>query len=247
MKLPYTPLQFAVRHAEEDAELAASLEELRVVCCSVHSQLTPVCAALRGLRVAYLQLEGGALPVALSDSVRALRGRGLLDATVGVGACFGGDVDCVSVFSALAWARGARFDAAVCSVGPGVVGTATALGHGGMAAGVALAAAAGLAGRPVLALRVSHGDPRERHRGVSHHTLDVLGLTGAARPRFAWPEGLDPRDEAEEALAESAEWIDASDWREACSGLPLSHMGRGRDDDPSFFAAAYAAGLLARG
>jgi hypothetical protein len=37
------------------------------------------------------------------------------------------------------------------------------------------------------------------------------------------------------------------DWREVCEGLPLSHMGRGPDDDPNFFAAAYAAGLAARG
>src|SRR6187397_1187259 len=46
MKLPYTPLQFAVRHGEEDGPLADSLDGLPVVCCSLHSQLAPVCAAL---------------------------------------------------------------------------------------------------------------------------------------------------------------------------------------------------------
>ena len=35
-------------------------------------------------------------------------------------------------------------------------------------------------------------------------------------------------------------------WREDCANLPLSHMGRGADDDPDFFAAAFAAGRLAR-
>ena len=39
----------------------------------------------------------------------------------------------------------------------------------------------------------------------------------------------------------------AQGWREACDGLPLSHMGRGRDEDPAFFGAAYAAGRVARG
>jgi hypothetical protein len=39
---------------------------------------------------------------------------------------------------------------------------------------------------------------------------------------------------------------DASGWRDACAGLTLSHMGRGPDDDPAFFAAAYAAGVRAR-
>jgi hypothetical protein len=35
-------------------------------------------------------------------------------------------------------------------------------------------------------------------------------------------------------------------WEQACAGLPLEHMGRGPDEDASFFAAAYAAGRLAR-
>src|ERR671935_1100222 len=107
MKLPYTPLQFAARHAEEGGPLAELLEEMPVVCCSLHSQLAPVCAALAGLRVIYLQLPGGALPVALSDVVRVLRERGLLEVAVGVGACFGGDVECVNAYSALTWAKAA--------------------------------------------------------------------------------------------------------------------------------------------
>ena len=48
MKLPYTSVQVAVRHAEEDGPLADSLDGMPVVCCSVHSQVAPVCAALRG-------------------------------------------------------------------------------------------------------------------------------------------------------------------------------------------------------
>src|ERR671939_431494 len=54
------------------------------------------------MKLPYTQLPGGALPVALSDTVRVLRERGLVEATVGAGACFGGDADCVTVYSALA-------------------------------------------------------------------------------------------------------------------------------------------------
>ena len=57
VKLPYTPVQTAVRHAEEAAPLAETLEGMPVVCCSLHSQVAPVCAALAGARVAYLQLS----------------------------------------------------------------------------------------------------------------------------------------------------------------------------------------------
>ena len=107
IKLPYAPGQFAAVHAEEGAELAAGLEGMPVVCCTLHSQLAAACAGLGdGLRVAYVQLEGGALPLGLSDSVRALRERGLLATTVSQGACFGGEVECVNAASALTWAAG---------------------------------------------------------------------------------------------------------------------------------------------
>src|SRR5580765_2848338 len=92
MALPYTPLQFAVRHAEENDALADSLDGLPVVCCSLHSQVVPVCAALDALRVAYVQLPGGALPVALSDALRALRERGLVHLAVAAGPCLAGDM-----------------------------------------------------------------------------------------------------------------------------------------------------------
>jgi len=38
----------------------------------------------------------------------------------------------------------------------------------------------------------------------------------------------------------------AEGWQQACAGLPLEHMGRGPEEDPAFFAAAFAAGRLAR-
>ena len=240
MKLPYTSLQHAVRHGEEDVELPGLLDGMPVVCCSLHSQVAPVCAALAGLSVAYVQLQGGALPVALSDTVRELKARGLVELAVGAGACFGGDVDCVNAYSALLLVRRRRCDVAVCGVGPGVVGTGSFFGHGGMAAADAMHAASGLGGQAVLALRMSEAESRDRHRGVSHHTDDVLALWSGSL-RLAWPEGCP----IEHGIAEGADWIDVSDWREACAGLPLAHMGRGPDEDPWFFAAAFAAGRLA--
>ncbi|MGZ4388609.1 MAG: DUF3866 family protein [Gaiellaceae bacterium] len=227
MTLPYTPVQAAVRHAEEEGELAESLGGMPVVCCSLHSQVAPVCAALAGRRVAYVQLPGGALPVSLSDTVRVLKERGLVTVAVAAGGCVDGDVQCVSAASALAWVAAAGFEAAVCSVGPGIVGTGTRLGHGGLAAAEAANAAAALGGRAVIAPRVSEADARERHRGLSHHTRAVLDL---CLGEVLVPDELEP-----------------DSWRESCEGLPLSHMGRGPDDDPSFFAAAFATGLVARG
>jgi hypothetical protein len=241
MLLPYSPVQAAVRHVEEGAPLAADLGGMPVVCCGLHSQVVPACAGIGGdLRVAYVQLPGGALPVSLSDAVRALKERGLVEVAVGVGPCFGGDVQAVGIASALAWAAAADFDAVVCSVGPGIVGTGSSLGHGGVAAAEAANAASALSGSPVLAVRVSFGDPRERHQGVSHHARAALDLC-MGDVAVAWPAGLT----APAGLA-AREDVDVTGWREACDGLPLSHMGRGPEEDPWFFAAAFAAGRLAR-
>jgi len=229
MALPYTPGQFARRRAEEDGELPAALGGLPVVLCTIHSQVAPVCAALAGLRVAYVQVAGGALPVSLSDTVRALKERGLLGTAVGVAPCLVGDVDCVTSAAAFAWAVREGYDAAVCAVGPGIVGTGTRLGHGALSLAEAANVAGSLGGRPVLAVRASDADSRERHRGVSHHTRAVLDLC-LTEVVAAWPDDV------------------ATDgWEEACSDLPLLHMGRGPGDDPAFFRAAFAAGVVARG
>jgi hypothetical protein len=180
------------------------------------------------------------LPVRLSDTLRALRAQGLLSATIGAGACFGGELEAVNVYSALLLGR-ARADVAVCAVGPGVVGTATTFGHGGTAAADAVGASDRLGGQSVLAVRMSSGDPRGRHRGVSHHTLAVLKLVGASC-RVAWPAGCPFEPPAGVEVDE----VDASGWREACARLPLEHMSRGRDTDPWFFASTFAAGIVAR-
>ena len=80
-----TEAQHAVRHVEEGEPLPESLSGLPVVCCSLHSQVAPACAALAGLRVAYVQHAGGALPLGLSNTLRALRAQGFVAATVSAG------------------------------------------------------------------------------------------------------------------------------------------------------------------
>jgi hypothetical protein len=197
-----------------------------VVLCTLHSQVAPVCAALVGLRVAYVQVQGGALPVPLSDTVDALKQRGLLGTAIAVAPCLDGDSDCVSVAAAFALAVREGYEAIVCAVGPGIVGTGSRLGHGALALADAANVATALGGKPVLAVRTSDADPRERHRGVSHHAEAVLDL--------CLGEVAAPLEE------------DGDGWEEACADLPLSHMGRGPAEDPAFFRAAYAAGVVAR-
>ena len=226
MALPYTPGQVTVCYEEESTPLAESLDGLPVVLCTLHSQVAPACAALRGLRVAYVQVAGGALPVSLSDTVRALKERGLVEVAVAVAPCLDGDAACVTAAAALAWARAGGYDIVLCSIGPGIVGTGSRLGHGALALADAANAATASGGRPVLAVRASERDPRERHRGISHHTRAVLEL--------ALGDVVVPAED------------DGDGWEEACEGLPLDHMGRGPGEDPGFFRTAHAAGVAAR-
>lgn len=237
MKLPYTPAQGARRHAEEGFALPDTLDGLPVVCCSLHSQVVPVCAGIgAGARIAYVQVAGGALPVSLSDAVRLLRERGHVRASISVGACLDGDIECVSTASALLWAAAEEYEVVVCSIGPGIVGTGSRFGHGGLAAADAVNTAAALHGTAILAVRASEADPRERHQYVSHHTRSVLELC-LGEVTVPWPVGYD----APSWLDRRVE-VDVSGWEEACTGLPLAHMGRGPREDPLFFAAAFAAG-----
>lgn len=226
MALPYTPGQVARCHKEEADALADDLDGMPVLCCTLHSQVAPACAALSGLRVAYVQVAGGALPVSLSDTLRELARRELVQVTAAVAPCIEADAQFVTVAAALAWAKAQRYDAVVCSIGPGIIGTGSRLGHGGLALADAANVASALGGRPVLAVRASAADPRERHRGVSHHTQAVLDLCLG-----------------DVTVASDA---DGEGWEEACADLPLLHMGRGPDDDPAFFRAAFAAGVIAR-
>ncbi|RDI75071.1 hypothetical protein Gocc_0869 [Gaiella occulta] len=240
MALPYGVAQSAARCVEESGALAGSLGGMPVVCCGLHSQVAPAAAAIgRGRRVAFVQIAGGALPVALSDTVRALKSRRLLDTAVAVAPCHDGDVQAVTLPGALAWARQDGFDAVVCGVGPGIVGTGSEYGHGGLALAAAVNATVALGGRAIVTVRFSDGDPRDRHRGVSHHTRSALRFC-VGDYEIAWPAML-----GEPSLGRPVTEVDVDGWAEACAGLPLAHMGRGPAEDPGFFAAAFAAGRLA--
>jgi hypothetical protein len=256
MKLNYTSLQHPVSQVERDEEevLRDPATEMPVLVLPLHGHLAPAAfaaAAVRpGLRVGYVQTAGGALPGRYSLDVALLRDRGLLCGHVTVAPCFGAEHEAISVAGALdAAASSLGWDAAIAGPGPGILGSATRLGHGGMAALDTAHAALALDLPTLLAPRLSGADPRERHRGLSHHTATVLELLldGVTVPV---PEGNGEAIAALEPLLAdrhrlSSEGVDLEAY--SASGLPSTSMGRTLAEDPSFFAAALAAGAaLAR-
>jgi Protein of unknown function (DUF3866) len=268
MKARYTPAQVRVLAVEEEgsphrAAVAAcrDLAGMPVVCAELHSMVPLVAAAARAvadrLRVAYVLTDGGALPLAFSRLAAEMRAAGLLAGTVTAGQAFGGDLEAISPYSALAAARAVLgADVTVVAQGPGGMGSGTALGFSGTQVAEAVNAAAALGGRPVACLRLSGADPRERHRGASHHSLTALGRLALARAAVAVPRLADPalaelvdRQLAGAGVAGRHELVPvaAPDPAKllAAWGLEVTSMGRGPDQDPAFFAAAAAAGTLA--
>ncbi|WP_194899597.1 DUF3866 family protein [Catenulispora pinisilvae] len=262
VKARYTPLQTVVDGAEErypELAAASSLDAMPVVVADLHSALPAVLAGILAdrpsARVAYVMTDGGALPLWFSRTVDGLRSAGWLAAgTVTVGQAFGGDLECVTVHSGLLAARhvlGA--DIAIVTQGPGNLGTGTEWGFSGVACGEAVNAAAALGGRPIAALRVSTADERERHRGVSHHSLTAYGKVALARAEVALPDA----DDAfwREAASQAAELeprhtvvrvpVDGLDAALRSSPVKLSTMGRGLDQDHAAFLASACAGRLA--
>jgi hypothetical protein len=272
MKLNYTSLQHTVVPVERGSELRVPLER-PVAVLALHGQLAAVAWAFAQRRpggtLGYVQTAGGALSGGHSRTVAALRRAGLLAGHITAGQAFGGEAEGVTTVGALHHGLGELgWDAAVCGPGPGIVGSASRLGHGGMVALDSAHVALALGCPTLLIARMSSGDSRDRHRGISHHTMTVLDLllepvTVALPAGMRSPVGSELRaglgavfgaaSGHRPGLALDAERparITRHDWRRAAvdipayaaSGLPAATMGRGLVEDPLFFGAALAGG-----
>lgn len=269
MKLRYTPWQMPMLAAEEEKSpyheqllAAACLSGTPVVAASLHSMLPGIILGFRERfvgrdpKIAYVMTDGAALPIALSHLVRELKDKKLLDLTVTAGNAFGGDLEAVSLPSALLVAKQVLdADLIIVALGPGIAGTGTKLGFSGIEQAWVIDLAARLGGVSVMAPRLSLADPRPRHHGLSHHTLTVLELISnpvlVPVSRRLTPECQTVLQMAVRryGLAERGKWLwvdDAPAQRLfAAWDLNIRSMGRGVVDDPDFFQATVGAGYLA--
>ena len=259
MKLNYTSIQHAVDPVELPVRFTSDTPGkgapegeramMPVLVLPLHGHLAPAAWAaaqgVSGLKVGYVQTGGGALPGSLSRDVAELRERGLLCGHITAAPAWGGEHEAISVAGALdAAARSLGWDAAIAGPGPGIIGSDTRLGHGGIAALETAHASLALGLPTLLSPRLSGADPRERHRPVSHHTLTALQML-LAPVAIPVPAG-DPVPIA--ILATAAGWRHRLTEAQAdlpgytSSNLPAQTMGRTIEEDPLFFAAALASG-----
>ncbi len=267
MKLRYTPWQMNVLAAEapesphhQALHASADLHGMPVVACGLHSQVPAVAAGIKavapGTRVGYLMTDGAALPLAFSNLVAQMKDNGLVDSTCTSGHAFGGDLESVNVFSGLlALSEAGRCDVVIAGMGPGIVGTGTRLGHTGIEQGQLLDAATALGGAGVAVLRISFGEDRPRHNGISHHTVSALTVAARERCTVAVPKLKPAQSRAIEAALKESGICDRHDSRIADGrpgvrwllerGLDPTSMGRRMSEEPEPWLAAAAAGVVA--
>lgn len=259
MKLNYSPLQHPVEPVELPlfdyldirGKRIAEREVMPVLVLPLHGHLAPAAwaaaQAVPDLKVGYVQSEGGALPGSLGRDVAELRERGLICGHVTAGPAYGGEHEAISVAGALdAAAAGLGWDAAIVGPGPGIIGSETRLGHGGIAALDNAHAALALGYPTLISPRLSSTDPRDRHKPVSHHTLTILKML-LAPVTIPVPKG---NPVATAVLAQAAGWrhrlaecpANLSSYEK--TGLPARTMDRSIAEDPLFFAAPLAAGRV---
>jgi len=268
MKLRYTPNQLNVLCVEAQEspyhkimETRDSLEGVPVVCCGLHSQVPLVAAAIKkampSLVVGYVMDDSAALALNLSKVLAGAVSAGLIDVTVSTGQAFGGQIEAINLHSGLlAAVHVGGCDVVIAGIGPGLAGTGTPFGHGGVAQGEIINATASLGGSPVVCLRMSQADARDRHLGISHHSLTALSRVALAPATIAIPfmgEDCPVRDLVEEELDQMpnpvghmAFQLEEPFYDEAAlRGLNITTMGRNYSQDAIFFEAATAAGATA--
>jgi hypothetical protein len=266
MKLRYTPWQFPVMAVEEEGSPDhqkilgfTSLEGTPVIVGTLHSMIVPALLAFHESRsqqrVVYIMTDGAALPISFSNVVRQLKKKGLLIQTITSGHAFGGDLEAVTIYSALAAAKMvAQADLIIITMGPGIVGTGTKYGFSGIEQTYILEAVQKLGGYPIAIPRISFADPRSRHCGLSHHSRTVLGELTYATAYIGLPYWDDERTQILASQIEESGLrrhhiyqvaIPAIDKLMAIYDLRIETMGRSYREDPTFFDTAAAAGVLA--
>ncbi|MFY9177696.1 MAG: DUF3866 family protein [Caldicoprobacterales bacterium] len=263
MKLKYTPNQINILFAEEQDSLLhekfnekLDLKRKLIFIGELHSMIVPLCAHIKfrsenKKKIACIITDHGALPVWFSKNIRLLKSKGLLDTVISIGNAFGGDYECVNIYTALQLATNIlNMDASIISMGPGIMGTGTSFGFSGLELGFYLDFCHSKSAQALFVPRISFKDVRSRHYGISHHFINmfkelVIRPVPIVLPYMDSKKNYYVLKQLRESGILSKHPIAIRNGRTIiCSltryGLNPTTMGRGIDDDPEFFYAAGA-------
>jgi hypothetical protein len=262
MKLRYTPLQHSAMSVEEEGspyrDKITGFKGLGggyVIICPLHSMMAITATALKYLKdikISYVMTDSGCLPISFSKIVRHLKEKKIIDATITIGQAFGGDLEAVNIYTGLIAAKEiCHADVILVSMGPGITGTNTKYGFSGADEGYIIDAVNDLKGRAVYVPRISFSDSRDRHKGISHHSMTSLKELCHTHSDVVLPE-MDRLSykilEKQIFLLKSTGRCDFYDKNggyitDAMNKFDLSirTMGRVYEDDPYFYKTCAAA------
>ena len=238
MKLRYTPYQIVVDSVEDHESKYhdlindfESLDDLPVVVGTLHSMLTPFVASYKRNN---------------PDKKIAI------NSTITIGNAFGGDYECINIYTALITAKEiAKADVVFVSMGPGIAGTGTKYGFTGIEQGQILDAVKKLGGRPIAIPRISFADKRDRHQGISHHSITVFDKIVNVDVNI--PITIYEDEKLNKIKAQIKEnkldekhnivFVENNKCKEDLEhfGLKVKSMGRNYDEDSEFFDSASSA------
>jgi hypothetical protein len=263
IKARYTPIQHSVMAVEaqestyhEHFMKSFSLSGKPIWLAELHSMVPLFYYVSQQLqassRCCVIFDDQASLPLKMSDQLRALEKEdGFYSITAGQ--AFGGQFEAITIASALQFAETIlHADFILISVGPGVVGSGTCYGFSGMALSNWSHIVSALEGVPVWIPRLSFAESRERHFGISHHTMTPFSRFTFRPALLPLPYlGYQQRQKIEEQLIayqpfqtehriHFATNDEASNLVERAlqkATMPIQTMGRKYDTDPLFFRA----------
>lgn len=264
MKLRYTPLQLRFMATEEQnspyhtlIKSFKSLDGALVLVGSLHSMLAPISAMIKWLRphskINYIMTDTGALPIDFSNTVKELQSKGIIDNTITIGHSFGGDFECINIYTGLITSKEiTNSDVTIVCMGPGIVGSGTKYGFSGIEQGRIIDDVNILGGLSYGIPRISFADKRKRHKGISHHTLTSLGKISQTKCNLVVPILNDEKNKIIKKqindekihLKHNIIYEDGSEIKNALDyfNLKVCTMGRDYNNDKDYFISLGAVG-----
>lgn len=198
MKLRYTPGQHSVQTIEEFSspyheffQQEFSLKKKPILLAELHSMVPLIYYFAQEFKAnsscCVIFEDSASLMLNMSKHLRQLKKESWFT-SITCGQCVGGDFEAINLVTALQFATDyLSADLIVISVGPGVVGTGTRFGFSAIEIANWANTVGALNGVPVWIPRLSFKDKRERHNGLSHHTLTPLASLALSPVTLVFP------------------------------------------------------------
>ncbi|MCD8508958.1 MAG: DUF3866 family protein [Bacillus sp. (in: Bacteria)] len=235
-----------------------SLDGKKILLCELHSMIPIIWFLLQQMEepipLTVIFSDEASLPLQMSRHLSYLKKQSQF-ISITTGQSFGGQLEAINIVSALQYIIETNSGGMVLiSQGPGVTGSNTYYGFTSLAQSNWANMVGALGGKPVWIPRMSQADGRERHQGISHHTITPLGELTLTKSIMPVPTGKysDPWIQNDMESLKAKEHVEIRKVNEellfpllskvqGCSPFPITTMGRTIDKDPLFFLGVSAA------